>query len=127
MSAILASTDRLPDVAHGTRVVEPAGWRDAVLAARDDGFTFFDWLSAADRTDETSNPGFDVVVHLLDPATPGELSGILVRTRVADGEPLESVTTVFAGAAWHERETHEMFGIPFSGFDDGTGLGLRPL
>ncbi|MGL4176539.1 MAG: NADH-quinone oxidoreductase subunit C [Dermatophilaceae bacterium] len=114
-------------MAHGTRVVEPAGWRDAVRAARDDGFTFFDWLSAADRNDDESAPGFDVVARLLDPATPGELPGVLVRTRVADGEPLESVTTVFAGAAWHERETHEMFGIEFAGFDDGTGLGLRPL
>jgi NADH-quinone oxidoreductase subunit C len=25
---------------------------------------------------------------------------------------------VFAGAAWHERETHEMFGISFDGNDD---------
>ncbi|MDQ2758234.1 MAG: NADH-quinone oxidoreductase subunit C, partial [Actinomycetota bacterium] len=38
-----------------------------------------------------------------------------------------SLTPVFAGAAWHERETHEMFGIAVEGFDDGTGLGLRPL
>jgi NADH-quinone oxidoreductase subunit C len=34
---------------------------------------------------------------------------------------------VWPGAAWHERETHEMFGIDFEGFDDGSGLGLRPL
>ena len=37
------------------------------------------------------------------------------------------MTGVFAGAAWHERETFEMFGIEFAGFDDGSGLGLRPL
>ena len=39
----------------------------------------------------------------------------------------EPTYPVFRGAAWHERETHEMFGIEVDGFDDGTGLGLRPL
>jgi NADH-quinone oxidoreductase subunit C len=29
--------------------------------------------------------------------------------------------------AWHERETFEMFGVDFTGFDDGTELALRPL
>ena len=44
-----------------------------------------------------------------------------------DGAAIDSLTPVFAGAAWHERETHEMFGIDVAGFDDGSGLGLRPL
>ena len=38
-----------------------------------------------------------------------------------------SATGLWIGAAWHERETHEMFGIVFDGFDDKTGRGLRPL
>jgi NADH-quinone oxidoreductase subunit C len=114
-------------VADETRVVEPGGWRDAVSAARDDGFAFLDWLSAVDRTYEEDAPGFDVVCHLYDVSRPGALRGLLLTTRVADGEPLASLTGVFAGAAWHERETFEMFGIDFAGFDDGTALGLRPL
>ena len=60
-------------------------------------------------------------------APSGALRGILLVTRVADGEPLDSVTGVFAGAAWHERETFEMFGIDFAGYDDGSGLPIRPL
>ncbi len=114
-------------MADETQVVEPGGWRDAVAAARDDGFTFFDWLSAVDRTHDTDAPGFDVVCHLYDVSRPGALRGRLLSTRLADGEALPSVTGVFAGAAWHERETHEMFGIAVDGFDDGSGLGLRPL
>jgi NADH-quinone oxidoreductase subunit C len=51
----------------------------------------------------------------------------MIRTRVPEGASLASITGVFRGAAWHERETHEMFGLAFDGFDDGTGLGLRPL
>jgi NADH-quinone oxidoreductase subunit C len=114
-------------VADETRVVEAGQWRCALAAARDDGFTFFDWLSAVDRTYDEAAPGFDVTAHLLDVGTPRALRGILLVARIADGEPIDSVTGVFAGAAWHERETHEMFGIEFTGFDDGTGLGIRPL
>lgn len=114
-------------MADVTRVVEVGGWREAVCAARDEGYAFFDWLSAVDRTYDDAAPGFDVLAHLLDVSEPGAVRGILLRARVADGEPIESVTGPFPGAAWHERETHEMFGIGFTGFDDGTGLGLRPL
>ncbi len=114
-------------MADETRVVEPDRWRDAVVAARADGFAFFDWLSAVDRTHDEVAPGFDVLCHLYDVSVPGALRGLLLTTRVADGEALASLTPVVAGAAWHERETHEMFGIGFEGFDDGSGLGMRPL
>ena len=57
----------------------------------------------------------------------GELRTMLLRTRVPEGESLASITGVFAGAAWHERETYEMFGLAFDGFTDSSGLGLRPL
>ncbi len=103
-------------------------WVEAVTLARDDlGCTFFDWLSAVDQTDDVEAPGFDVVCHLLDVSTPTALRRLLVRTRLPEGRALPSITGVFRGAAWHERETHEMFGLDFDGFDDGSGLGLRPL
>ncbi len=114
-------------MADETRVVEAGAWRAALGAARDEGYAFFDWLSAVDRTYDEAAPGFDVTAHLLDVGTRRALRGILLVTRVADGEPVDSVTGVFAGAAWHERETSEMFGIDFAGYDDGSGLGLRPL
>ena len=114
-------------MAEETHEVEPGGWHDAVLVAREEGFAFLDWLSAVDRTYDEAAAGFDVVCHLYDVGRTGALRGALLRTRVADGTPLASVTDVFAGAAWHERETFEMFGIEFDGYDDGTGLGLRPL
>ena len=98
-----------------------------MAAARDEGFTFFDWLSAVDRSHDEAAPGLDIVCHLYDTAEQGALKGLLLVTRVPDGEPVASVTGVFAGAAWHERETAEMFGLTFDGFDDGTGQGIRPL
>lgn len=118
------------------RRAEPARWREAVQAARDEGYAFFDWLSAVDETDaepagEDDPPaGLEVVCHLLDVSRAGSGGGVravMLRTRVAEGDAVASLTPVFPGAAWHERETAEMFGVAFEGFDDGSGLGLRPL
>lgn len=131
------------------RRVDPAEWLSAARAARDEGYAYFDWLAAVDETDaveETGGvvesdsaaaepgsappgPGLDVVCHLMDVsrAPSGGLRRLLLRTRVPDGGSVASLTGVFAGAAWHEREAHEMFGLGVEGFDDGTGLGLRPL
>jgi NADH-quinone oxidoreductase subunit C len=96
----------------------PAGrWVEALTAARDrHGLRFFDWLSAVDELTD----GISVVCHLADPSSHAHL---LVRTRVpADDPVLATATTVFRGAAWHERETYEMFGVAFAGHED-----LRPL
>jgi NADH-quinone oxidoreductase subunit C len=42
--------------------------------------------------------------------------GITMKTDVPDATPVvPSWVSVFAGANWHERETHEMFGISFAG------------
>ncbi len=107
--------------------VLPGEWRRAAAELRDAGFTFFDWLTAVDQSDSTEAPGFDVVAHLYDPSRQGALRDHLLRTRLPEGSAIDSLTPVFRGAAWHERETHEMFGIDITGFDDGTDLGLRPL
>ncbi|MRJ76096.1 NADH-quinone oxidoreductase subunit C [Aeromicrobium sp. SMF47] len=89
------------------RVVERGGWHDAVAGLKRDGHTFFDWLSAVDEHPE----GFRLVVHL---ARPHPLDHVLLVTYLDRDDPVvDSVADVFAGASWHERETHEMFGITF--------------
>jgi len=105
-------------------------WSSTVLGLRDDGYAYFDWLTAVDQTDaegESAVPGFDIVCHLMRIGDPPGLESVLLRTRAPEGLAVPSLTGVFGGAAWHERETHEMFGIDFDGFDDGSELGLRPL
>ncbi|MBF9133847.1 NADH-quinone oxidoreductase subunit C [Plantactinospora sp. S1510] len=105
--------------ARATVDVPPARWRDTVRAARDDAelaCDFFDWLSAVDELAD----GFDVVVHLWSTT---QRHGVLLRTRVPrDAATIPSVVDLFPGAGWHERETHEMFGIDFEGHP-----GLAPL
>lgn len=55
---------------------------------------------------------FDVVYHLADPDHKRRLR---VKTRVADGGGLPSVTSVYRSANWFERETYDMFGVRFDG------------
>jgi NADH-quinone oxidoreductase subunit C len=66
------------------------------------------------------------VCHLAARRT-GAVEHVLVRTALDREAPaVASVAEVFAGARWHERETHEMFGI---GFTDAAGhaLAMEPL
>jgi NADH-quinone oxidoreductase subunit C len=107
------------EISHGlvTVDVRRGAWLDALSYARDAlECTFFDWLSAVDEQDE----GVRVVTHLYS------LSGhhhLLLRTLLPRDDPsLPSATGLFRGADWHERETHEMFGVVFSGHP-----GLDPL
>jgi NADH-quinone oxidoreductase subunit C len=95
------------------RDIDPPEWVAALTAARDDGFTYFDWLTAVDQLDAAEDPGFDVVVHLWSMVRREHL---LLRTRVPAAAPvLDTATGVFRGASWHERETFEMFGVEFAG------------
>ncbi|MEV0876644.1 NADH-quinone oxidoreductase subunit C [Micromonospora echinofusca] len=125
MVALLAPVEVTPSVSGGqaharaTVDVPPVNWPDALRAARDDAelaCDYFDWLSAVDELAE----GFDVVAHLWSTT---RRHGLLLRTRVPRESPtVASVVDVYPGAAWHERETHEMFGIDFPGHG-----GLAPL
>ncbi len=112
------------------RVVPREHWHDEVARAREEGYAFFDWLSGVDQHDASDEPGLDVTVRLLDVRVAGTLPALRLTTRVPQGAALASLTDLFAGAAWHERETAEMFGLELVGFTDHTGdpgLGVRPL
>ncbi|MEO5709526.1 MAG: NADH-quinone oxidoreductase subunit C [Nocardioidaceae bacterium] len=97
-------------------------WVEAVTLARDGlGCSFFDWLSAVDELED----GFRIVCHVAD-HRPGGVEHLVVRTLISR-EPavVASLGEVYAGARWHERETHEMFGVDFT--LDGVVLELETL
>ncbi|NMH97469.1 NADH-quinone oxidoreductase subunit C [Pseudonocardia sp. K10HN5] len=102
-------------IEHGllTVSVERAAWLPALEWARDElGCTFFDFLCGVDERD-AAPAGISVVAHLHCPRGRHHL---LLRT-VAPAEDLRlpTATGLFRGANWHERETHEMFGVVFTG------------
>lgn len=95
-------------------VIVAQGWLTELERARAGGARFFDWLGVVDSPE---GDGYDVVVHLW--------SGqhVTLRTRVPREAPeLDSATVVFPGAAWHEREAAEMFGLTFRGHPDPRPL-----
>lgn len=116
LDEIASAYDAVPDAGFGPPTVDvgPGGWVEALARARDTlGCAFFDFLTAVDELDE----GFSVVAHVARHRV-GTTESVLVRTRVARDNPtLDTVRHLYAGASWHERETHEMFGIDFSGHD----------
>ncbi|MFG3252094.1 NADH-quinone oxidoreductase subunit C [Streptomyces sp. NPDC048172] len=109
--------------AYGLLTVDvPAeSWLSALRVARDAlDCTFFDWLSAVDEP----GTGFHVCAHVAALPAPGEpLRRLVVRTTVPHEAPsLPTATAIYDGASWHERETHEMFGVDFPDHPD-----LAPL
>ncbi|WP_030318771.1 NADH-quinone oxidoreductase subunit C [Streptomyces flavochromogenes] len=92
--------------------VPPGAWITALETARDTlGCTYFDWLSAVDEP----GTGFRVCAHVAAVGE-GRPRRLLIRTTVPHDAPvLPTAIGVYAGAGWHERETHEMFGVDFTG------------
>lgn len=58
---------------------------------------------------------FDVVYHLLSPY---RNTRVRVKVEADDVEPVPSVTGVFPGALWFEREAYDLYGMLFSGHPD---------
>ena len=102
-----------------TADVPRESWVESVTAVRDDPVldgSFFDVLLAVDE----HPAGFDVVVRLWSVRA---RHGVHLRTRCPrDDARIPSLTGVFGGADWHEREAAEMFGLDFPGHP-----GLVPL
>jgi NADH-quinone oxidoreductase subunit C len=91
-------------------------WHDAAIAARDDrtiACTFFDWLSAYEDSSEERPATLAIVVHVWSTA---HKHHVRLRTHVSatDGR-LPTLSDIWPGANWHERETYEMFGVVFDG------------
>jgi NADH-quinone oxidoreductase subunit C len=60
-------------------------------------------------------PRFDVVYHLV--AT-HRRARVRLKVKLGLGESIASVTPVWAGAGWCEREIYDLFGIVFEGHAD---------
>ena len=130
--------------------VANAAWRRAVEWAKGQGFTYFcflsgiDWLPdpdaatryenvyAAAPTDEEAvaaeittgyaggDTRFQVFARLYDV---DRKLGITLKADLDDTNPsVESISSVYRGADWHEREAWEMYGFDFPGHP-----GLRHL
>ena len=132
---------------HGLWIrVATAAWAEAGVIARDGaGCKYFDFLSAIDwlpspygrYEDSSVDVPFPPPMPDRSSAVPGYAGGesrlqvlasvaktgtdlrVFLKADVPDDDArVGSWVRTYSGAAWHERETHEMFGISFAGNAD---------
>ena len=124
-------TDAHLNYGHVDVTVDPGNLVEVVRILRDDialGCRFFTFLSAVDRStfnfdDENreagsagsqnkNGGGIEVLIHLYSPE---KIWHVTLHVPLDFDAPVcPSITGVFKGAEWHERETAEMFGIHFT-------------
>jgi NADH-quinone oxidoreductase subunit C len=87
---------------------------DAVKRLYDAGY-FIEDLSVVDTSD-----GFLVVYHFDHYTVPGRVA---LRVLVSHETPeIPSISRIFSGADWHERECHDFFGVIFTGHPNPVPL-----
>ena len=99
---ILVPVDQLRDVCRALR--ETPGLE----------FVAFSDVTAADFYPRRT-PRFDVVYHLV---SPHRRARVRVKTQVDLGQPVPTVSTIWPGAGWPERELFDLFGLVFDGHAD---------
>jgi NADH-quinone oxidoreductase subunit C len=97
---------------HAVLTISPARYREAVTFLRDEpelAFDYCDFSAGVDLGDE----GFEVVTHLFSTS---HVHNVRVKVKLPHEDPVcPTISDLYAGANWHERETREMFGIEFEG------------
>lgn len=83
------------------------------------GFTFLADLTAVDYL-EVKTPRYEVVyhVHRFGPEIDENIRIRLKAEVDGDNPKIDSVTHIWSGADWLEREVYDMFGIVFTGHPD---------
>ena len=98
--------------------VKPASIADIMPFLHDDETCRFDYIRCLCGVDYPDN--VTVVYHLFSTSSAAKIT---VKACVPKTKPsIASVTNIWAGADWHERETAEMFGLTFVGHPDPRKL-----
>ena len=79
-----------------------------------DGYPVFEDLTAVDWPER--DPRFEVVYQLLSYK---KKSGLRLKVQLPEDAPtIPTITSLWIGANWFEREVYDLFGITFSGHPD---------
>jgi NADH-quinone oxidoreductase subunit C len=100
-------------------------WRAVAEFLRDDPATQMDMfidLTAVDRF--SREPRFDVVLHLYSLARKHR---VRLLSGVSEEDPtIETVSAVWPGANWFEREAYDLYGVRFRGHPDLRRILMYP-
>jgi NADH-quinone oxidoreductase subunit C len=115
-------------ITHGQLDItcDPNNLLEVMETLRDDeklSCKFFTFLSGVDRSTFADNPGgLEVLIHVYSPE---HVVHVTVHVPVDAAAPAcPSISGLYAGAHWHERETYEMFGVVFAGHPNLVNLYL---
>jgi NADH-quinone oxidoreductase subunit C len=118
--------------AHGddTAVVDPAAWKAICTFLREDPALDFDMpvdLCGVDYPSRGATGRMEVVMHLYSIS---QRHRIRLKARVGDedmdGAELDSVTSIWPGMNWLEREVWDMSGVRFRGHPDLRRILMYP-
>lgn len=104
-----------------TYVVAPEDWHEALEYCRDTEELRFDRLDClcGNHFPERTEAPLEVIANLVSiPNT----TRVRVKTRLAEGQALPTVTDLWPSAGFDERETWEMYGVVFEGHPNLTRL-----
>jgi len=89
--------------------------RVAAFLRDDPGCAFFSFIDVTAVDWPQRERRFDVVYHLLSPT---RNQRVRVKIEVGEDMPVASITGVFPGANWFEREVYDLYGVAFTGHPD---------
>jgi NADH-quinone oxidoreductase subunit C len=103
-------------VGDWTIIVSAAGMLDVARHLRDAPDAAFDFCSDVTASDwPTRAERFDLIYCLYSTR---HRHRIRMKTKVAEHQPIPSVTPIWSAANWLEREVFDMFGVNFTGHPD---------
>jgi NADH-quinone oxidoreductase subunit C len=106
------------DVVYHMISVPVSNWVDITQAAFDAGFDTFVDLTAIDHFAEA--PRFEVAVNIISMT---QVQRLIITTRVPyDNPTVPTLTDVFVGANFYEREAYDLVGVVFDGHPDLTRI-----
>jgi NADH/F420H2 dehydrogenase subunit C len=77
------------------------------------GFNLFLFVSGIDYPDV-----FKLTYRIVS-VDGGQIKSVFVKTQVPKKNPvIDSLTSIWPNASWHERETYDLFGVEFKGHSD---------
>jgi NADH-quinone oxidoreductase subunit C len=88
-------------------------WLDCARFARDElGCRYFNWLSATDWKEQ----GLEVLCRVENLDAP---LAVTMKSRLGPGQThCATLTGLYRGANWHERECYDLLGVVFDGHPD---------
>jgi NADH-quinone oxidoreductase subunit C len=106
------------DTTYFAITVPVEDWVEFADAAKSSGFDAFSDLFAIDHFSEA--PRFEVVLNLVSMTA---RERVVISTRVPYDDPtVPTITEIFAGANFYEREAFDLMGVDFPGHPDLTRI-----